>query len=694
MKIKILAVVMLLLALEACNKSAADTVTPQNPSTNKSLTLVSYGSCSELESEIKTMLTGEMERNLDGMKYNCRFNGDNWGGGDPLMQPTASENGPAPTTKTNLQEDGVDEADLIKTDGRYAYAIVGGEVRIAKVWPFAEFGPVATIKPQATPTGIYLSEGKLIVLSGSGNDYGPIPLGCMSAAGAPSKCVIPPEEQMQTIEEVYDVSNPSSPSLLKSRVFNANMLASRRVGGRLYLILTSDGVKYPVFDYDTGIDYMDLPVCPESGEPEPNDQMVSAIEKLKEKNRTMVNSLTLAELVPSVGEGKEIGCTEVMRSEAAVGTQFLIISSDPYADATAAPSRSVILSNGGTVYSSKNALYVSATKMPSGWWGPVVPMTSDYEFTDSTVIHRFAIDSGAPVYNASGEIDGHLLDNGFAGSQYSIRFSMAQFAMSEDEGYLRVATTKSTFGEGNVTTDNRVVVLDTTTLSKVGEVGGMGSGEKIHAVRFIGKKGYVVTFKKTDPLYVVDLTDPAAPKVAGELKVPGFSTYLHPYDDGHLIGLGFAADDMGGFAWTQGLKLALFDVTDPAAPAEVGTREIGSRGSYSPAVEEHHAFTFDKTRGLLALPVTIYEGGEGGNDRGDYSWGGVMLLKADLSGTFDTVGQIVLDETSDDIWFHFPASGFRTVIIGDGKDNGILTLTEFGVQLNRIDETMTRIGEI
>lgn len=670
---------MTLLLAAACSKSAGNSGTPQNPSADKSLTLKSYGSCSELESEIKVMLIGEMEKNLDNMKSDCRYGDDYWA--NPSIQPTAAEDGSATTTQTNLQEDGVDEADLIKTDGRYVYAIVGNQVRIAKAWPFAEFGLVSTIKSQATPTGIYLSDGKLIVLSGTGNDYGPVPLGCMSAAGAPLKCVISPEQQMQTVEEVYDVSNPSQPVLVKSKIYNANMLDSRRIKDRLYLILSGDGVKYPAFDYDTGINYTELPICPESGEPEPNDQMVSAIEKLKEKNRAMVNSLTLAELIPSAGDGKEIGCTEVMRSESAVGTQFLIISSDAFADPAAAPSRSVLLSNGGTVYSSKNALYVSAT-------------SSDYEFDDSILIHRFAIDKGIPTYTGSGEVDGHLLDNRFAGSRYSTRFSMAQFAMSEYEGYLRVATTKSNFAEKEVTTDNRVVVLDTSTLSKVGEVNGMGSGENIRAVRFIGNRGYVVTFKKIDPLYVVDLSDPTAPKVAGELKVPGFSTYLHPYDDGHLIGLGFGADDMGDFAWTQGLKLALFDVTDPAAPAEVGNREIGSRGSYSPAVEEHHAFTFDKTRGLLALPVSIYEGGEVGSDRGDCSFSGVMLLKADLSGTFDTIGKVVIDSSQeDDFRFQISVGVFRTVIIGDGKDDGILTLTNFSVQLNRIDETMSEVGE-
>jgi hypothetical protein len=410
--------------------------------------------------------------------------------------------------------------------------------------------------------------------------------------------------------------------------------------------------------------------------------------------------------MPSVGDGKEIACTEVLRSESAVGSQLLTIASDLFADTNVKPTTTTILSNGGTVYASPNALYVTATAMPYGWWDLL--MMPSYDLQDATVIHRFAIDGGTPSYSGSGKVDGHLLDRGFAGSRYSTRFSMAQFSMSEYDGYLRVATTATTVSEGSggiavvnqLTDDSRITVLDTksSSLEKAGELKGMGINENLYAVRFIGKRAYVVTFKRIDPLYVVDLSDPISPKISGELKVPGYSTYLHPFDEGYLIGLGFHVEEEGAAAWTQGLKLALFDVTDSEAPTEVGHREIGSNGSYSAAVEEHHAFTLDRKRGILALPVDIYDEGNSFQfGLGAHSYSGVLLLKADLSGSFDTIGKIVFenyDQETPDIWVRRSNDILRTSILGDGKDNGVVTLTRFGVQLNRIDGPMSLVGSI
>ncbi|MCK5642364.1 MAG: beta-propeller domain-containing protein, partial [Gammaproteobacteria bacterium] len=297
------------------------------------------------------------------------------------------------------------------------------------------------------------------------------------------------------------------------------------------------------------------------------------------------------------------------------------------------------------------------------------------------------------------QVAGHLVDNRYVGSRNSERFSMAQFALSEHEGHLRVATTYGQFwGSGDSASQSLVTILDVNSpdLEVTGEVGGLGQGERIYAVRFIGDRGYVVTFKKVDPLYVLDLSDPSDPVVAGELKIPGFSTYLHPMNDEYLIGLGFDADDQGPFAWTQGLKLALFDVSDPADPREVGHRVIGTRGTYSPAVEEHHAFTFDPQRMMIALPVELYEGGTGGSDRGSFVSSSVMLLQVDLSGSFDTLGEIILEEGgSSNYWGGWsPANVLRTIIIGDNQEDGVITLTTSGVTLHRIDDDMSEVGSI
>ncbi len=675
----ILLTAMLLTAI-GCNKLGGNGW-PTPPDVSKALTLLPYESCDQLETEIKEMLVGEMERNLDGFKEWCRYEGD--GPIEPLRedaQPDAA-GGAAEATGTNLQEEGVDEADLIKTDGRYAYAIVGEEIKIVQVWPFSSFGLVATIQPQGKPQGLYHTQNKLIVLAEQ-SDSGDEPIAYM-VGWAPVST---------TVEEVYDVSDPSQPILIKRMSFAGDTLDSRRIDSTLYLILRSRGVVYPEFDYHLNIDYEELPPCPDSGEPQPSDKLLAEIDRLKEKNRAMVRAMTLAELMPEVGEDKEIGCTDIMRSPAACGTRLLTVVADQFADTDVRQTKRAILGNGGAVYASPDALYVSSSTMAYGWWG--IP---EYDFEEATVIHRFALDGVSPSYHGSAEVEGRLVDNAYVGSRNSSRFSMAQFAMSEYQGYLRVATTVGHVSRTSAESDNRVIVLDVEgpALEKVGEVTGLGKGERIYAVRFIGPRGYVVTFKKVDPLYVVDLSVPASPRVEGELKVPGFSTYLHPLDEDRIIGLGFGADDEGSFAWTQGLKLALFDVSDAANPFEVGHREFGSRGSYSPAVEEHHAFTLDKNRGMLALPVEIYEGG-GGSEWGTFAYAGVLLLRIDGNGSFETIGTIEIEKSDDATqpWGYERTNVLRTVIIGDGDDEGIITLARSGVILNRIDEAMNEVGAV
>ncbi len=681
-------------SLGGCSGGGGTPVAPID--LNKSLTLANYTSCGELETEIKDMLIGEMERNIDGYKQWCRYDDvpvygpAEEGGGDAA----SAEGDRAAATQTNLQEAGVDEADLIKTDGAYAYAIVGNAVKIVRVWPFADFGAVATITPRSTPTDLYLADNLLIVLSAPAyytNYTDMIPMGCVEMIGGGSCGGEMPEEI--TREEVYDITNPAAPVLVKEQSYQGTLIASRRIGATLYLVIGDRGVIYPDLKYDLGIPYEQLPECSTTGEPNPTSAMLTAIEQLKTENRALINAKSLADLLPAVAEGTGLACTQVARSAGASGMSLVTIATDRFADAAATPVKTAILSNQGAVYASPTSLYLTSSEMPYGWW-----TVDSFSFTESTVIHRFAIDTGTPVYRGSGKVEGHLVDNNFAGSQYSARFSMAQFSMSEFEGYLRVATNATTSTESSFTIDNMITVLkmDDGALTQVGNVRGMGVGENLRAARFIGNRAYIVTFVKTDPLYVVDLANPAAPAVVGELEVPGFSTYLHPLDDGHLIGLGFAADDEEMFAWTQGLKVALFDVSDPTHPAEAGNRTLGTRGSYSPAVEEHHAFTLDTTRGLLALPVEIYTGSSGGSDFGTFSYAGVIVLKADLSGSFDTVGTIVLDTADPDgmpaFWGSPTSAPLRTVIIGDNTTAGIITLTTYGVMLNRVDGTMSEVG--
>ncbi|MBM4372743.1 MAG: beta-propeller domain-containing protein, partial [Deltaproteobacteria bacterium] len=228
-----------------------------------------------------------------------------------------------------------------------------------------------------------------------------------------------------------------------------------------------------------------------------------------------------------------------------------------------------------------------------------------------THIHKFEFDpgSGFAHYVASGTVIGYALN---------------QFSFDERDSVLRVATTLPDWGWWDDDEDQSesfvsTLVQEGDTLEIIGQVGGLGMGETIQSVRFIGEQGYVVTFRQTDPLYVVDLSDPTSPEVTGELKVPGFSSYIHPLDDDHLLTIGRDGTEDGE---VLGLSFQIFDVSDPADPVQVAKTtlpEDQNGYSWSEAQWDHHAFVYFAHLGLLAIPVSGYNWSwDEGNNWGSY----------------------------------------------------------------------------
>jgi len=245
-----------------------------------------------------------------------------------------------------------------------------------------------------------------------------------------------------------------------------------------------------------------------------------------------------------------------------------------------------VVSSGDTVYASTSDIYVATT--PWDYYNGTTDPSRQGSQTPApppTLVHQFALGSdGSANYVASGEFEGRLLN---------------QFSMSELDGDLRVAVTVDDY-TGAGATESFVKVLRPigSTLTEIGSVGGLGLTEQIQAVRFLGSQAYVVTFRQTDPLYVIDLSDPSAPKAVGQLKIPGYSAYLHPVGDGLLLGVGQAATDSGTVLGTQ---LALFDVSDPANPRQISVLPIGGR---SDAEWDHRAFLYWAADGTIVLPTS------------------------------------------------------------------------------------------
>lgn len=419
-----------------------------------------------------------------------------------------------------------------------------------------------------------------------------------------------------------NVANPENPDITTESLLPGSLSGSRLVGGILHVVTNdsaSYNLSYPARDCDDDF----------------------AQTEAEENLSAQIAALTLEEIMPFFAQGETdatLSCTDFVHDDEDSDTNLAILSSLDLEGSEI--QATVIAGRSQEVYASTESVYFAARRSDE----------------DASEIHRFTIggENALHAYHASGAVSGHILD---------------QFSISEYDDHLRVATTVGELWQsGNSEVYNNVYVLDSDSLAVTGAVERIAEGEAIYAARFIGQRGYVVTFEKVDPLFVLNLADPENPILEGELKIPGYSTYLHPIDENHLIGLGKDAEDAGGFSWYQGLKLAVFDVSDGTSPLSLDDLIIGSRGSESSALTDHHAFTFDNDSGILALPVSLYEGGSGGSDYGDYQYDGVHLYSISAEGGIATLALI---ETADD-----GNSVQRTLILGDDTERGLFVLDD------------------
>jgi inhibitor of cysteine peptidase len=336
-------------------------------------------------------------------------------------------------------------------------------------------------------------------------------------------------------------------------------------------------------------------------------------------------------------------------------------------------SENLLLGFSSTVYVSQKNLYITV----SNW--------------SNTTIHKISLTSGMIKPVAEGTVPGWVLN---------------QFSMDESDGYFRVATTTGRLWWGwrrGTTADqsSAVYVLDQN-MKTVGKLEGLAPKEDIYSARFMGDRCYLVTFKKVDPLFVIDLSNPTSPTILGKLKIPGYSNYLHPFDENHVIGLGknTVESEEGNFAWYQGIKISLFDVTDVSNPKEEAMIEVGDRGTDSPALSDHRAFLFSRDRSLLVIPILEakidpdqYAGSPPANAYGDFVYQGAYVFDVSLRGIV-LRGRIT--HLQDDAllksgyWFDSEYSVERSLYIGDNlytisgrlvKINSLTDLKELNVIL-------------
>jgi len=287
------------------------------------------------------------------------------------------------------------------------------------------------------------------------------------------------------------------------------------------------------------------------------------------------------------------------------------------------------------VYASTQSLYCTST-----YWNGLE--TGSDQPVEQTVIYKFDL-SGS---QATGQ--GYISVNGRA---------LNQFSLGEYEGILRIATTTGYSWNVSSSSENHVYCIESQNgkMDIIGSLNGVAPGEELYSARFIGKRGYLVTYVTTDPLFTLDLSDPSDPKVAGELEIPGYSSYIQPYGDNYLITIGKDTVMQNGIAWYQGIQLSIFDVSNLVSPQLLHKEVIGDRGTSSEALYSHKAFTFWESNGLLAIPVDLYEyktTPASPSEYGEFTFEGLYVYQVSTDRGFQGIGRIPVISDIGQYWYY------------------------------------------
>lgn len=496
---------------------------------------------------------------------------------------TNSSNEEKNYSETNTQVKGVDEADIVKTDGKNIYYVVkeynGYGIAIINVNTNEKVNKIEYDNNEIYPSEIFLYKDKLIVI---GNRY------------QNNKTVIEETEttskryleltdvayignSMTTIV-VYDVSDVLNIKEIRKVEIEGNYISSRMIEENIYVISSKDLYQYYYGSLredelqsrylDTAIsddlickDYKDIYYFPESEES--NYLNIASFN---------VNNLEDANVKTFLGAGSDVYCSE-------------------------------------------NNLYITKTN-----WN--YKMIEDS--TAETSIYKISLNGTKLVLEAETKIPGMIIN---------------QFSLDEYNGNLRIAVTKYN-NNSSEDTSNNLYILDSK-LSVIGSIENMAEGEEIYSVRFMGNKGYIVTFKQVDPLFVIDLSNPINPSVVGELKIPGYSSYLHPYDENHIIGIGYNTTETSyGSTVNDGIKLSMFDVSNPTNPVEMFNTVIGDKHTNTSATYDHKAVMFSKEKNIIAIPIVQY------NRKYESK---AVIYNIDFENGFNQLGEI--EEESDNITY-------------------------------------------
>lgn len=455
-------------------------------------------------------------------------------------------------SKTNTQVQGVDEADIVKTDGTHIYYLANEKLTIINTENASQMKEMSTIEfdETFTPEELFLNNDKIIVI-GTRFEYDERE----KRIGIDDDYLYPNYmDKTYTSAQIYNVKDKTNPTLERTVEVEGSYLTARMIDSNVYIASN----KYMYYAYICNT-YKSTELNEDDFKPHYLDTATS--------NETKSINFDCIYYIPEFED-----------------TNYLNIVAFNITNNQEANVESY-LGAGEEIYASKENLYVTKTKY-------------DYERKNktsiTTEIYKFNLNNANCTFAKAGDVPGSVLN---------------QFSMDECNGYFRIATTDSTSWNSESNTNNLYVLNEN--LETIGKIEGLAKGERIYSVRFMGNRAYMVTFVETDPLFVIDLSNPTTPTVLGELKIPGYSKYLHPYDETHLIGIGEDTEVVnygyGDRVVTNGMKMAMFDVTDPNNPQELYNVKIGEKGTYSELLYNHKALLFSKEKNIIAFPISITE---------------------------------------------------------------------------------------
>ena len=484
---------------------------------------------------------------------------------------------------TNVQVEGVEEADIIKTDGEYIYYTTNNKVFIVKAdsLEIESEIKISSKNENYYISQMYLKDNKLVLI------------GIDSIIEEPIINNVETNDEYKTSSQIarvkrtnltkvliYDINDKVNPKLVREAALEGSYVQSRMVGDYLYFMSR----RYS--NYYVGM----------------------------EENKILP-------IYTDANETKTVNCTEIIHLEDTESNTFMLVGglnineeNDLFVE--------TFFGAGDIVYANENNLY----------------LTKQWYYRDSkTTIYKFRLNKEKINLVATAEIDG-TLNNQFSMDEYdgNLRVATTSNVIIEEDKYEELGDGISRVTRGESTTVNNLFILDED-LNEIGKIENLALDEKIYSVRFIGEIGYIVTFKQIDPLFVIDLSDPRNPVVKGELKIPGYSSYLHPYDEKHIIGIGYNTKDNGyGGITNSTMKMSMFDVSDLENPKEIFNVDIGNEYASSEIMYDHKVLFYKKSENLIGFPVTYRER----NYRDDAN--GFVIYKIDLENNeFTKHGEVL-----------------------------------------------------